>query len=102
MNKLVAALIATSVVIPTAVAAKSQKSVLSEADRTRIVCVPKRDADGAIAAGNVCRTGAEWEATLRGASWRSSKTDWINSGWAGAYIANPYRDKVYARPARAF
>lgn len=46
----------------TAVAAQAR---LTEADRSKVVCVPVRDTGGAATGKQICKSGAQWESTLR-------------------------------------
>ena len=67
--------------------ALAKKSVLTTADQNRIVCLPLRDKAGALAGGEICKTGREWEIVLARA--RPKHTEWYPSGSQYAYLAGP-------------
>ena len=76
-------------VVATSFAASSLASQggLSEADRKKVVCVPKRTVDGEIAKGQVCKTGAQWRAVLLAEKRQASKTSFVYEAQRGTYLA---------------
>ena len=65
--------------------AVAKKSVLTTADQNRIVCLPLRDKAGALAGGQMCKTGREWEIALARA--RPKHAEWHPSGSEYSHLA---------------
>lgn len=81
MMFLTASLVLASLAMP----ASARKSVLTTADQNRIVCVPLRDKVGALAGGQMCKTGRQWEIAL--AKLRARHVEWTPDNHS--YLTDP-------------
>lgn len=72
---------------------------LSESDRNKVVCVPKRTVYGTIADGQVCRTGAQWAAAVEAKKRKPAATDFADQAQRGAYLARRGNQQFGSRPA---
>jgi hypothetical protein len=91
-------------VVATLFAASSLASQggLPEADQKKVVCVPKRTVDGAIAEGQVCKTGAQWRVALRAEKRQATATSFVYEAERGTYLARrplqQFAPKASAKP----
>ena len=88
-------------VVATSFAASSLASQggLSEADQKKLVCVPKRTADGAIAEGQVCKTGEQWRAALLAEKRHATRTSFVDEAQRGSYLARRPLQQFALKPS---
>lgn len=98
MDRFGVVVVAALLVVPVASAATAGQHGLSEADRHKVVCVPKRTDDGAIAGGEVCRTGAQWEAALSANKRQNTSANVTDRAQQGAYLARPNQQRYAPKP----
>ncbi len=98
MNKSFLGVVAITIVGLLPSAAIAGQHVLSDAERSKVVCVPERTADGAITGGKVCRTGAQWEASLKATKRRAAEPNLSDRGQRGAYLARTNQIRLTSRP----
>ncbi|MGA1799482.1 hypothetical protein VH567_11960 [Sphingomonas sp. 4RDLI-65] len=98
MVKAIAVVMATLILGPMSAAAIARDNDLSDADKAKVVCVPRRTVDGAVTADKICRTGAQWEAALKKPKRRSSDTDFADQAQRGSFLARRGPQTFGSRP----